>query len=79
MRHTTYRSVLARFAVLAALVGVGACDGHVTQLQPTEAEIASGLPTGHEALEGLAYQSPMPCQFERPEYDGFVSVSLSGS
>lgn len=72
MRHTTYRSVLAKFAVLAALAGVGACDGHVTQLQPTEAEIASGLQTGHEALEGLASQSPLPCLFERPEYDGFV-------
>lgn len=73
MRHTTtYRSVLARFAVLAAIVGVGACDGHVAQLQPTEAEIASGLQTGHEALENLAYQIPMPCQFERPMYEGFV-------
>ncbi len=73
MRHTTtYRSVLARFAVLAALVGVGACDGHVTQLQPTGAEIASGLQTGDEALEGLAYQVPTPCQFERPMYEGFV-------
>lgn len=76
MRHTTtYRSVLARFAVLAALVGVGACDGHVAQLQPTEAETGSGLQTGHEALEDLAYHIPMPCQFERPKYEGFVYLN----
>ncbi len=73
MRHTTtYRSVLARFAVLAALAGVGACEGHVTQLQPTGAKPASGLRTGHKALDGLAYQIPTLCQFERHRYEGFV-------
>ena len=72
MRHTTYRSVHTRFAVLVALVGIGACDGQITQLQPTEAEVAPGLQAGHEALEGVADQNPMPCQFERDQYYGFV-------
>lgn len=79
MRHTTYRSVLTRFMVLVALVGIGACDGQITRLQPTEAEVGLGLQEGHEAqaghgaLEGVAaYEIPMPCRFERNEYYGLV-------
>jgi len=73
MRHSTHRSVLARFAVLAAFLAIGACDGHVTQLQPTGAEVAPGSKASDDPMASAAHESDEPhCYFERSHYNGLV-------
>ncbi len=75
MRHSAYRLVLGRFAAMMALAATGACGTDLIPAQPTEVVAPHAAQAGAGAVGSATYQSLEPrCEFERPEYFGFVYV-----